>query len=192
MTVLATPRLRLEPFCDAHLDGLNELNRDPEVMRYITGRPETLDETRAGIERVKTRWAEWGYSWWSFIELETGRLIGAGCVQHLGRDRANPHELGWRLRRDRWGLGLASEAAQRIAQHAFAILKAPQLVAVCDPANHASARVMTRLGMGYRGIERWYDMDCAVYGFSAAEWAVLEAGRAARRGASDAQRPPTK
>ncbi|HEX2011556.1 MAG TPA: GNAT family N-acetyltransferase, partial [Roseateles sp.] len=72
--------------------------------------------------------------------------------------------------RDRWGQGLASEAARCMAQHAFATLKAPQLVAVCDPANHASARVMTRLAMSYRGIERWYDMDCAVYGITAEQW----------------------
>lgn len=180
MTILLTPRLRLEPFCDAHLDGLNELNSDPEVMRYISGRPETREETQVSIERVKARWAEWGYSWWSFIERDTGLIVGAGCVQHLGKDKALPHELGWRLRQDRWGQGLASEAARRMTLHAFDDLKAPQLVAVCDPDNHASAQVMKRLGMGYRGVETWYERDCAVYGFTVEEWRALEARRAAR------------
>ena len=63
MTVLITARLRLEPFEDHHLDGLNAMNADPEVMRYLTGRPETREETLAAIERVKARWAEWGFSW---------------------------------------------------------------------------------------------------------------------------------
>ena len=177
MTILTTKRLRLEPFTDAHFDGLYDMNRDPEVMRYITGKPETPEYTRETIARVQARWAEWGYSWWSFIELETGLLIGAGCIQHIGRDKANPHEIGWRLRRDRWGRGYASEAAQAMAAFAFDTVKAPQLVAVCQPANTASSHVMKKLGMHYRGEERWYDMDCAVYGMTAEEWAAQQRKR---------------
>lgn len=170
MTVLHTERLRLEPFADAHLEGLHELNRDPAVMRYISGRAETLDETRAGIERVRARWAEWGYSWWAFVEHDSGRIVGAGCIQHLGRDAANPLEIGWRLRPDCWGRGLASEAARTMAGFAFDTLAAPLLCAVCHPENTASARVMQRLGMRYRGVECWYDADTAVYEITREAW----------------------
>src|ERR1043165_9777433 len=95
MTSLTTARLRLEPMTDAHLHGLFEMNRDLDVMRYITGKPDTLEDTQAMIDRVKARWAEWGYSWWTFFEIDTGEIVGAGCIQHLGRDAANPHEIGW-------------------------------------------------------------------------------------------------
>ena len=37
MTILHTTRLRLEPFGEQHLDGLHEMNRRPEVMRFISG-----------------------------------------------------------------------------------------------------------------------------------------------------------
>lgn len=178
MSTLTTSRLRLEPFADAHLDGLNRMNSDAAVMRYLGGRPETREDTQAAIDRVKARWAEWGYSWWSFIEHDSGEIVGAGCIQHLGRDQANPLEVGWRLRRDRWGQGLASEAAQRMAAFAFDDLQAPLLCAVCHPENAASARVMQRLGMRYRGIERWYDLD-AVYEITQAEWAALASERQA-------------
>jgi len=170
MTLLHTARLRLEPFADEHLDQLHAMNSDPAVMRYITGRPETLEETRASIERVKARWAEWGYSWWSIFERASGELIGAGTIQHLGRDAANPLEIGWRLRQDKWRQGFASEAAQAMAAFAFETLNAPDLSAVCDPDNQASAQVMLRLGMTYRGVERWYDADCAVYAMSRSDW----------------------
>jgi len=170
MTILTTARLRLEPCSDAHLDQLHALNREPEVMRYITGKPETREETQVFIDRVQARWAEWGYSWWSIFELETAELIGAGCIQHMGRDAANPLEIGWRLRPDKWHQGFALEAAQAMAAFAFETLKAPELCAVCDPDNKASAHVMTRLGMTYRGIERWYEADCAVYAISRSDW----------------------
>ena len=63
MTTLTTARLRLEPMVDAHLDGLNAVNADPEVMRYISGKPETRAETQDMIARVQARWAQFGYSW---------------------------------------------------------------------------------------------------------------------------------
>lgn len=170
MSLLHTQRLRLEPFNDEHLDGLFRLNSEPEVMRYITGKPETREETIAMIERIKARWIEFGFSWWSFIELETNELIGAGCIQYLGRDPANPLEIGWRLRQDKWGQGFASEAAQRMAAFAFDQIGGDSLFAVCDQENIGSANVMKKLGMQYRGIERWYDMDTLVYTMTRADW----------------------
>ncbi len=170
MTILTTPRLRLAPMADAHLDGLFEMNRDPEVMRYITGRPDTRADTQAMIDRVKRRWGEWGFSWWTFFERETGEIVGAGCIQHLRGETANPHEIGWRLRRDRWSRGYGSEAARRMAAFAFDTLQAPEIVAVCDPANDGSAHIMKKLGMSYRELQRWQDADIAVYGMTADEW----------------------
>lgn len=179
MTLLTTPRLRLEPLTDAHFDGLHTLNSDPAVMRYITGKPDTPADTQLMIDKVKARWAEWGYSWWAFIELATGEMIGAGCVQHLGRDAAKPHEVGWRLRQDRWGKGYASEAARALATFAFERLQAPLLCAVCDPENADSAKVMMRMGMTYRGQEHWYDTDMAVYQITRDDWLARAAGAGA-------------
>jgi ribosomal-protein-alanine N-acetyltransferase len=170
MTVLTTPRLSLVPFNDTHLEGLRAINADPEVMRFITGRPETREETLAAIERVKARWLEWGFSWWSFIEAQSGEIIGAGCIQYLGRDTANPLEIGWRLRRDKWRQGFAIEAAVAMAAFAFQTVGAPLLCAVCEPENFASAAVMRKLGMRYRGIERWYDTDMATFEITRREW----------------------
>lgn len=181
MTILTTDRLRLEPFDERHLEGLHAMNRLPEVMRFITGKPETLEQTRAAIEVVKGRWAQYGFSWWAFVERGTGRVIGAGCIQYLGRDPANPHEIGWRLVPDKWGQGYASEAALAMAGWAFDSLGAPLLCAVCKPDNLDSARVMQRLGMRYRGEETWYDSAHAVYEMTRADWlARTEAAATAR------------
>jgi RimJ/RimL family protein N-acetyltransferase len=161
--ILITQRLRLEPFSDAHLDQIYLLNSDPDVMRYITGKPQTLDETRTMIERVRRHWADYGKSWWCFIDMSSNELVGAGCIQHLAHDPANPLEIGWRLRKNKWHQGYATEAAQCMAAHAFDTLGSPDLTAVCHPDNNASEQVMKRLGMRYRGIERWYDLDLVTY-----------------------------
>ena len=170
MTMLATARLRLEPFADSHLAGLQRMNEDLEVMRYLGGRAETPDETQAAIDRVKARWAEWGYSWWSFFEHEGGELVGAGCIQHLDGERSNPLEIGWRLRRDRWGRGLAIEAAERMAAFAFHELAAPCLVATCHVDNAASERVMQRLGMRFCAIEPRHGAQARRYEIDRQAW----------------------
>ncbi|MEH0165610.1 GNAT family N-acetyltransferase [Paucibacter sp. JuS9] len=183
MPLLTTARLRLEPCSDAHLAGLHKLNSDPLVMRYITGKPDTLADTQDMIDRVKARWAEFGYSWWSFVELSGGEIIGAGCVQHLNRDPAGPLETGWRLRQDRWGKGFASEAAHAMGTFAFETLNAPLLCAVCMVENTPSSTVMQRMGMQFRRMGHFYERDMAYYDMSAADWAARKAA---------GQSPPTK
>ena len=172
---LVTKRLILVPCRDEHLSGLSAMNSDPEVMRYISGRPQTLTETRTMIERVKARWAQSGYSWWTFIERHSGEIVGAGCIQNLRRDGTEPDtncplEIGWRVRRDKWGQGIATEAALAMADFAFSRLHAEVLYAVCDPENGASSAVMLKLGMRYRGLEEWYVRQLATYEITADAW----------------------
>ena len=180
MTVLYTARLRFEPLDETHLDGLHAMNSRAEVMRYISGEPERREQTAAMIARVQRCWAAWGTSWWALVDLQSGRIAGAGAVQYLRREatpptdleslRSNPLELGWRLHPDFWRRGLASEAAQRMAAFAFDNLAAAELLAVRHPDNIASARVMDRLGMHFRGLETWYGRSLATHSLSRAEW----------------------
>jgi RimJ/RimL family protein N-acetyltransferase len=174
-THLETERLLLVPCNDEHLSGLSTINSDPEVMRYISGRPETPAETQMMIDRVKARWTRWGYSWWTIIERHSGEIVGAGCIQNLRRGGPDPDpdcplEIGWRIRRDKWAQGLATEAARAMADFAFVRLRADSLYAVCDPGNGASIAVMMKLGMRYRGLEDWYARRVATYEVAAAAW----------------------
>jgi RimJ/RimL family protein N-acetyltransferase len=180
MAILQTPRLRLEPFCEKHLGGLHNLNSRPEVYRFLSGKPETPEQTSEGIARVERCWAAWGTSWWAFIELESGCVVGAGCIQHLRHQealpsdleslRGNPLEIGWRLHPDFWHRGLATEAAKEMAAFAFNRFILPELLAVRYPENVNSGRVMERLGMSYRGLESWYGMSLATHVLSREQW----------------------
>ncbi|MFM9941733.1 MAG: GNAT family N-acetyltransferase [Hyphomicrobiaceae bacterium] len=183
MTILYTTRLRLEPFAEQHLDGLHAMNQLPKVMRYISGRPETREQTAAWIAGVQRCWAAWGTSWWAFIETTSNRIAGAGCIQYARREaelpadleslRRNPLEIGWRLHPDFWRQGLASEAALCMAAFAFDHLAASELIAVRHPDNAASAGVMDRLRMRYRGLDDWYGEPGATHSVSRADWLKL-------------------
>lgn len=161
---LETARLRLEPFELAHFDGLRAMENDPEIMRYISnGKVKTPEETRETIARVKLRWQQYGFSWWAMREKQSGEVVGAACLQHLANQDGAPLEIGWRLNANHHGKGYATEAAQAIIQFAVEQVGVRYLVAVADPENRASHKVMQRLGMTYKGIEQHYDVPCVVY-----------------------------
>lgn len=180
MTTLRTARLRLVPLSRQHLDGVHAMDSHPEVARYVDGEPATREQTIDWIDRVEHCWATWGFGWWALVEPNDAQVLGAGCIQHSRREaefpldpnelRSNPLEIGWRLRRDLWGQGLATEAAARMTQYAFERLQAPDLIAVTHPDNAASIRVMQRLRMRYRGLERWYGQLGATYFLLREDW----------------------
>lgn len=162
--IIETERLRMEPFSSSHTSALNALNADPDIMRYIgEGTTETLEETKATIERVSDRWKRFGYSWWVLIQLKDNEIVGSACVQNLAHKAEAPLEIGWRLIPKYQGLGFATEAGQAAIEFAFGTLGATYLVAVAHPQNKSSHRVMERLGMNYVGIEEHYDQPCIVY-----------------------------
>jgi RimJ/RimL family protein N-acetyltransferase len=90
-------------------------------------------------------------------------IVGAACLQHLANVDGAPLEIGWRLVPEHNGKGYATEAAQAIVDYAAEKVGATYLVAVADPANIPSQRVMQRLGMTYKAIEQHYDVPCVVY-----------------------------
>jgi RimJ/RimL family protein N-acetyltransferase len=160
---LETSRLSLVPLSDEHLPALAEINSDPDVMRYIgQGRPLSVEESQAMIDRVKARWVSHGYSWWALLRKEDGVMVGAATLQPIEGVTGAPPEIGWRLHPDCQGKGYATEAALRIVAWARE-LGISQLLAVADPANTASTAVMRRLGMQYRGVETHYNVPCATY-----------------------------
>ncbi|MCK7451782.1 GNAT family N-acetyltransferase [Enterobacter chengduensis] len=161
---LETPRLKLEPYNDSHYEGLRVMDSDVGVMRYITGGiVKTPEETWEGIRRVQARWDKYNFSWWAIKEKSSGVIVGAACLQHLANVDGAPLEIGWRLVPEHNGKGYATEAAQAIVDYAAEQVGANYLVAVADPENIPSQRVMQRLGMTYKAIEQHYNVPCVVY-----------------------------
>ena len=161
------------------------MNSRPEVMRFLSGTPETREQTQAFIARVQRCWATWGTSWWAFIELESARVVGAGSVQYLRREATppedlktlmgNPMEVGWRLHPDFWRQGFASEAASCMAAFGFKQFAISELLAVRHPENIDSGRVMERLGMRFRSLEPWYGKSVATHVITREEWLARSA-----------------
>jgi RimJ/RimL family protein N-acetyltransferase len=134
---LETARLSLRPIALDDVDRLVELDGDPEVMRFLTGRPSSREEVEATVR------AHLGCRWVA-SDRATGDFVGwFGLVP--GPDGA--YEVGYRLVRGWWGHGLGSEGTQALIDAAFATLGARRVTAQTMAVNERSRRVMERCGM---------------------------------------------
>ncbi len=145
---ITTPRLSLRPFCDADLADFAEINADPEVMRHFP-KPLGVDQTRDAMRRYEAHRAEHGFAMSAVVLRDSGRLIGVVGLQYVPfTAHFTPAvEVGWRLHRDHWGLGLAHEAASAALDWGFRTGRIHEIVACTLPVNTRSRALMERLHM---------------------------------------------
>ena len=116
-----------------------------------------------------------GLGTWAGFEGDT--FCGWWTLQRDGRDPGTA-ELGYRLRRDTWGRGLATEGSRALLDHAFGTLALPRVWAQTMAVNAGSRRVMERLGMRHvrTEVHEWDDplpgwqQGEVVHEITAAEW----------------------
>lgn len=160
--ILHTERLRLEPYCAAHVDHIHAMNSDPAVMRFIS-QPQSRAEAEANVAMNAARWETYGFGWWAVFERSTDRFLGGACLQHLAHIDSNPLEVGWRFLTTAQGQGYATEAGRAAIEYGFGVVGADRLLAVANPENTASLRVMERLAMTSIGLQTHYGERCATY-----------------------------
>ncbi|MCD0446189.1 GNAT family N-acetyltransferase [Glycomyces sp. A-F 0318] len=165
---LRTERLLLRPLAVADAEALAAINADPEVMRYIgNGRPLTPEETEARTAKAAAHWDEHGWGVFAAVESATGAFVGwaALAVPSFLPEILPATELGWRVRRDRWGRGYAPEAARAVAGFAFGDLGLDRVVSCIHAENAASIRVAEKLGMSLERetVVPGVGVPCSVY-----------------------------
>ena len=150
MTLLTTSRLRLEPFTEGHLAGLNKMNSDPEVMRFLTGVPTGRDEVEGvvlpGILKVYAEHPGLG----TFAASDAGGFVGWFGMQPT-QDPAVAG-VGYRLLRSAWGKGYATEGTKALIAHAFTELGMERVEADTMAVNHRSRAVMRRSGLRFEKV----------------------------------------
>ena len=156
---LETPRLTLRPLSAGDLDALAPYYADREVMRFIgSGRTLAGDEVAVALDRMIERHARDGFGQLAVVRTSDGRVLGrvgflvwdtTTWTPSALADSPAEHEieLGWKLGREHWGRGYATEAASAMRDYGFAELGFTRLISLIDPGNRASIRVAEKLGM---------------------------------------------
>jgi RimJ/RimL family protein N-acetyltransferase len=140
---LQTERLVIRRFTPGDWQDLYEYLSDPEVVRYEPYDVYTEEQCRQeAIRRSSDK------AFWAVCLAESGRLIGN---LYLSAGQFGAWELGYVFNPRYQGQGYATESARAIVAHAFEMLGARRIVAMCNPDNHRSWRLLERLGMRREG-----------------------------------------
>jgi len=148
VTELATGRLLLRQWRGVDLEPFAALNSDAEVMRYFPA-VLTRAQSDALAEEARRLIAQRGWGLWAVELVSSGSFIG---FVGLAEPRFDAHftpavEVGWRLGRECWGHGYATEAAGAALSFGFGQLELDEIVSFTAASNTRSQRVMDRVGM---------------------------------------------
>ena len=146
--ILTTARLRLRQWREDDLAPFAALNADPQVMEFF---PKVLTraESDAVAGRIRDHFARHGFGLWAGEAPGAADFVGfVGLAVPSFEAHFTPCvEIGWRLAREHWGHGYATEAATAALAFGFGDRALEEIVAFTVPANISSRRVMGRLGM---------------------------------------------
>ena len=143
---MRTDRLRLRSFTLADTDPLLGILGDPETMRWYPA-PFDRPAVREWIDRNIESEARNGFGLLAVEEADTGEFLGDCGPTIQDVDGIEHVELGWHVRRDRWGLGIAPEAGAACREWCWANLEVDHLISLIRPENRQSRRVAEKLGM---------------------------------------------
>jgi len=141
-------RLGFRAWHDADLEPLLTINTDPEVMKYfpyISDKPTTL----AFIRRMKAQYEEHGYCYFAIELLSSSTFIGfiGLSYQEIDVGWAPYTDVGWRLAKEFWGKGYATEGAKNALEFGFRQLGIHEIYSTAPLVNTPSIEVMKRIGM---------------------------------------------
>ena len=152
------------------------MNADPEVMRYFPG-PLSLSESNKMADKISSLLSQRGWGFWALELKENQNFIGfVGLHTPSEKLPFSPCvEIGWRLDKNYWSNGYATEASRRLLQFAFEDSPLQEVVATFDDENFASRNVLTKAGFIDRGRRRSYGADGTYFRITREEWLSSQA-----------------
>ena len=148
--VIETARLRLRGHRLEDFQFFAEIWKDPEVTRFIGGKPRAEEETWTKFLRTFGHWSVMGYGYWAVEEKATDALIGEVGFGDFKREitpsiKGEP-EIGWVLAASAHGKGYASEAALAAVEWGDEHFKGARMSCIIDLEHAASIRVAEKCG----------------------------------------------
>lgn len=147
-----TKRLTLRQWQSSDYAIFAEMNADPIVMRYF---PKLLSKETSDIiaNKCQQLMRDNGWGFWA-VSVKDAAKNNSPFIGMVGLNNIHPDmpfapgvEIGWRLHKDYWGQGYATEAARAALRFAFSELALDEVVAFTAVINEHSQLIMQRIGM---------------------------------------------
>lgn len=184
LPTLEAGRVRLRPFAERDAPEVYRLYADKEAVRFgYSPKMDDLADARRLIEECANLAEKRTIFHFGVAGRAEDRIIGHATLFQWEREHRRV-ELGYSIRKDLWGRGLATEAVSALLVFAFERLDLRRIEADVDPRNVGSLRVLEKLGFVREGLlrERWELggelQDGLFFGLLRREWrGVAERGR---------------
>jgi ribosomal-protein-alanine N-acetyltransferase len=167
--MLETERLCIRKLTRDDLNWLVEMRTDPDVHKYLGGvRMQNPEAIAKRLEFYLECYEKFGFGQCAMIWKETGERIGCSGIQPL--ENTGEIELGYSIAKKFWRMGIGYECAVAWLEYGFETAGLERIVAIADPENTGSWRIMEKCGMQYEKTEKHYGMDVVFYAISKEKW----------------------
>ena len=161
---IETPRLKLRLPEMQDAGPMLEIHQDPAVVKYVLlGNAQGgLTAAWRSVAMMVGHWHLRGYGQWTVVDRANDTVVGrVGLWYPEGWPGV---ELGWIIRRERWGEGLATEAADAALDWAWDHVDADHIISIIQPDNVRSIRVAEKIGESFERSELVTGVPSSVYG----------------------------
>lgn len=147
---LETNRLILRRFALSDVQRMSEINSCEEVMRFFP-KIYTFEDTLKFIKSVMKKYENNDLAVYACVSKLNNTFIGSvGITYHNFKSFFTPcYEVGWRLDKQYWNQGYATEAAKGVLNYGLIELCIDEIVSYSPVINTASIRVMQKIGMKF-------------------------------------------
>jgi ribosomal-protein-alanine N-acetyltransferase len=153
---LETERLLLRPLSMLDLEFVFRHFSDPEVNRYLLDEePVTTREQAQSIIDFYSLPGRKSYNRWVIVRKTDARPIGT-CGYHQWQSAQRRAEIGYDLEKASWRQGIMTEALHAMLRYGFEQMGLNRVEALVYVENHASIRLLERLGFKKEGLLRQY------------------------------------
>ncbi len=147
---IETDRLIIRDLEEFDADGMFALDSDSDVHSYLGNRPiKTVLEAKKIIEFIRNQYEENGIGRWAVIDKKTNEFIGWAGLKYEENLRKGfkYYDLGYRLRKKYWGMGIGTETAFESLKFGFNKLDLEEICAAVHTQNTASNRILKKVGL---------------------------------------------
>jgi ribosomal-protein-alanine N-acetyltransferase len=152
VVTIQTPRLVIRSYEESDADRWVELCNDDDIGRYLpASEPVTRADYADALKRRRDMEQDRGYCLWAVVERDTNAYVGQCGLKPYELDDVQT-EMAYHYLPHAWHKGYGTEAANAVLRYGFGTVGVERVVAVADPRNVGSWRVMEKAGMRYQGL----------------------------------------
>ncbi len=170
---IETERFIIRNIEEDDVNGMFELDSDPEVHRYIGNEPvKSMEEARQVINFIRKQYIDNGMGRLAIVDKITNDFIGWTGLKYEQSVRKNQsyYDLGYRIRKKYWGKGIATETARESLKYGFNTLNLEEINGAADVKNIASNKILKKVELKFIETIDFEGVTHNWYGAKKSEW----------------------